>query len=205
MIKTKQAARAAANRSKSAVFSTRMDPDLRRQLEKSANAHSKGNISREMDRLLREALAFQKQPDKQLRAIHSVIGQMAVFLGPKWKTDPWLFRAFKTAVAEYLALLSPPAPQNGLKRPDDISPANLEARAQLGEIFLTLEIDGVHAATCPEGFGALLAKAFDLVMRISRVMYQEGESPMTPPQIYEALREMRKRSVGLAGDEGETK
>jgi hypothetical protein len=52
-------ARKKAVRKRSAVVSSRMDPDLRKQLEESAKAHSDGNVTRELDRLLRMILAFE--------------------------------------------------------------------------------------------------------------------------------------------------
>ena len=106
--------RKVANRQKSAVFSTRMDPSLKRQIQKSAKLHSRGNLSLEMDRLLKLALATEKQTDKSVRAIGYLLGQVAKLVSAplgehqaRWRNDPWVWKAFLAGSYYLLMQLAP--------------------------------------------------------------------------------------------------
>ncbi len=117
-----------------AVFSTRMDPQLRVMLEKSAQKNSAGNVSQELEKML-YAQFRKRERDKKTRAIralcflieqialgaNSVAGPAAKWVldeeeygefldrfGDQWRTDPFRFRAFEIAVAEILSRLRPP-------------------------------------------------------------------------------------------------
>lgn len=58
-------------RKRSAVFSTRMDPDLRKRIEKSAKENTGGNIAAEVDRLLRIALGLDLETDNILKGMEA--------------------------------------------------------------------------------------------------------------------------------------
>ena len=68
-----------------------------------------------MDRLLKTALATEKQQDKSIRAISYLLGQIALtvsaVLGPDeqktWRNDPWLYQAFLHGASHLLARLGP--------------------------------------------------------------------------------------------------
>jgi hypothetical protein len=118
MAAKKTSKRPPANREKSAVFSTRMDPSLRRQVEASAEKNSDGNLSREIDRLLKEALALHNEKDKNLRAVFYLVSQMARMM-PGWRTDPFIFQAFQVGVFAVLGRLAPegdPVPPENIIR-----------------------------------------------------------------------------------------
>lgn len=115
MVKRKPGRPSQGGRSKSSVFSTRIDPELRRQIEVSAKLYSDGNISNETTRLLKYALASQKKQSLKLRTIAYLMGQIASMIGPEWETDPWSFEAFKHAVSVIFEKLTPTGPLNPSK------------------------------------------------------------------------------------------
>jgi len=117
--------RKAATRQKSAVFSTRMDAKLKRQIQRSADLHNRGNLSLEVDRLLKQALTAEKQPDKSIRAISYLLSQVALFVSERaadndsiiWRNDPWRYEAFSAGafyVLKGLAPMGEPVPPAGL-------------------------------------------------------------------------------------------
>ena len=107
--------RKAANRQKSAVFSTRMDANLKRQIQRSAKLNSQGNLSRELDRLLKQALATEKPEDRSVRAISYLLGQVALFVSERaaddnslnWRNNPWRYEAFQAGAFYVLKELTP--------------------------------------------------------------------------------------------------
>lgn len=110
MAAKKTSKRPPANREKSAVFSTRMDPGLRRQVEASAAKNNDGNLSREIDRLLKDALALHNEKDKNLRAVFYLVSQMARMM-PGWRSDPFTFHAFQVGIFAVLGRLAPEGDQ----------------------------------------------------------------------------------------------
>jgi hypothetical protein len=107
MKKRKKPRKTRPNRQKSAVFSTRMEPDLRQHIEQSAKRHSGGNVSKEVSRLMWMALANQEKQEPYLRALAYLISNVASGVGSGWKSDPWRFKAFKAGVVTLLDKLTP--------------------------------------------------------------------------------------------------
>jgi hypothetical protein len=107
---------------KLANFSTRIQPETRKQLEKEAKA-SNQSISQLAERLLVAGLAERQQTEKDpaMRALCFLISEIAhTIVGPtvtdgkreaafySWRIDPFFYKAFRIAVGRVLDALSPP-------------------------------------------------------------------------------------------------
>src|SRR5262249_49197238 len=105
-------------------FSTRIQPQTRKALEKEAKAAGQ-SISQLAERLLITGLAERRERDKDraMRALCFLITQLAHHIvGPHvrkegsevavfdWRSDPFFYRAFKLSVGQLLDALEPPAP-----------------------------------------------------------------------------------------------
>lgn len=134
MVKKKRPGRKATGRKRSEVFSARMTPELRRMLTESAERHSGGNVSLELEKLLAAQFRERQKMRKTsaLRALCFVIEQVAENIGGgqfvdpayfsrnygsqeifdklrnEWRTDPFRYQAFELAVAKLLKALRPP-------------------------------------------------------------------------------------------------
>ena len=122
-----------------AQLTVRMPDDLRGELE--AAAHKRGGgrtLTDEVVARLRSSLSRERddERDPALRALNFVVSQLAERVSggslladrglrseaqKKWRTDPFLFRAFKFAVGKLLDALEPP------KRESALSEAELAA------------------------------------------------------------------------------
>ena len=93
--------RKATGRKRPAPFATRLSSDIKKQLEASAKKNSAGNMSREIERLLRVAFAHQeKGGSDDLRALIFLIREMAGGFTIDWRNDRWSFESFKAAIIE---------------------------------------------------------------------------------------------------------
>lgn|SRR5262249_30404847 len=105
-------------------FSTRIQPQTRKALEKEAKAAGQ-SISQLAERLLITGLAERRERDKDraMRALCFLITQLAHHIvGPHvrkegsevavfdWRSDPFFYRAFKLSVGQLLDALEPPGP-----------------------------------------------------------------------------------------------
>jgi hypothetical protein len=167
--------RKAANRQKSAVFSTRMDANLKRQIQRSAKLHSRGNLSRELDRLLKQALATETQQDKSIRAINYLLGQIALFVSERaaddnsiiWRNNPWRYEAFQAGAFYLLKALAPTG--------EAIPPAGL------------MEISNGSAERFGITVGMMVLKLFKTIERPSGSDVPNGYWPYAMPQAREDL------------------
>jgi hypothetical protein len=162
MAPKKKAKRPAPNREKSAVFSTRMDPELRRQVEASAKKASGGNLSKELDRLLRSALAAQKEKDEKLRAVNYLLSQLARLM-PKWHDDAFMFRAFQFGIFAIMNNLAPEGEE---------TPVDLRAEA-----FPEKSSDQL-AEVRPEEYGERLSSLLWLMLE---EIERPGQGETAPP------------------------
>ena len=98
---------------KLANFSTRIQPETRKALEKEAKATGQ-SISQLAERLLITGLAERKasEKDRALHALCFLIGELAHrivgTLPHDWRSDPFFYEAFKIAVRQVLDALDPP-------------------------------------------------------------------------------------------------
>jgi Arc-like DNA binding domain len=91
-----------------AQFSVRMPDDLRAELE--AEAQKNGcTLTQEMLRRLRASLR-EGERDPPVRALLFLISEIVAKqsdVGPRWPYDPFMFRAFRLAVAQVLEAIEP--------------------------------------------------------------------------------------------------
>jgi hypothetical protein len=102
-----------------AVTSFRMPAEMREQLEKAAKARSKETnrrigLSQELLRRLAESFDQDRRTwrDPATRALCFLISELAETIGlgqSGWRSDPFLFRAFKVGVAKLLDNIPQPA------------------------------------------------------------------------------------------------
>jgi hypothetical protein len=127
---------------KSAVFSTRIDPDLRAKLEQAAKL-SGGKLSGEISKRLRGSFGVTGEQDPMLRALYYLFSQTALRVGPDWRKSLWHFQALKKGINVLLDKLVP----DGKTTP----PAKF-----LSELQRSLPEYG-EMLRSPEAFGALMA------------------------------------------------
>jgi hypothetical protein len=173
-------------------YSIRLPNDLRKQLERFAAEHRKDghgkkgwDLSQEiiarLNNSMRPAFAIQKQQDPRLPAIFYLVGQVTLFTGEDWKTDPWMFQAFKVAVFALLDKMKPPGdpkPTTGAK----------QVVMRLAPETPSEQLENIKA----EGFGLMIS---DLVWNIlttairppAGVDAPSGSWPYAMPQAREEL------------------
>lgn len=158
----KRRGRKATGLKRSAVFSTRMDPELKRRIEEAAAKNSGGNLTRELDKIVRRGLsAEEKQPDSKIRALSFFIGEAADLIG-LWDTDVWSFNAFKAAINHLL--------ETNFK-PDDPQIIPPPGAVAFKEIFAPLADDAFVQNLGPERFGEWIA-----IMLWRSMLHSEGMS-----------------------------
>jgi TraY domain len=96
---------------KAAWLSTRITPELRRQLDDAAEKSGR-SLSQEVERRLRDSFWSKREQDPFLRALFFLFGQIAKGM-PFWprrevRSDAFAFQAFKVAVTTLLDWLAPP-------------------------------------------------------------------------------------------------
>ena len=91
---------------KRAVLSTRITQETRNRLKAAARASGR-SLSQEIEFRLRASFATAQQQDAQNRALGYLIGQMAAWIGPDWRTNPWLFDVLQKAIQYFLQQIRP--------------------------------------------------------------------------------------------------
>ena len=71
-------------------LSIRITDALRGKLDGACKASGR-SLTQEVTTRLDNSFGIMAEPDKRLRAILYLIGQVALFTGKEWKTDPWMF------------------------------------------------------------------------------------------------------------------
>jgi hypothetical protein len=142
---------------KLATFSTRIQPDTRKALEREAQATGQ-SISQVAERLIAAGLARGKksEKDKAVRGLCFLIGQIAHrvsgieqqdFPASGWRSSPFFYQAFKLTVAKVLDAL---APKGEIKPPKltpvDIPENDTENFAEFARTFETPEARADHTA-----------------------------------------------------------
>lgn len=106
-------------RQRSEVFSSRLDPQLRAQLEAAAKVSGR-NLTLELDARLRESFKQDTDDnrDRALRAIRHIVAETAnAVTGVRsrdgkpvgdWRSNPFFYRAFTLALRSILDFLAPP-------------------------------------------------------------------------------------------------
>ena len=87
-------------------LSIRIPDGLREKLDGACKGSGR-SLTQEVTKRLNDSFAIKAEPDPFLRAINYLIGQAAVFTGKEWKTNPWMFQVFQTAVSLILDLSVP--------------------------------------------------------------------------------------------------
>ena len=88
-------------------LSIRIPDELREKLDGACKGSGR-SLTQEVTKRLNDSFATSVEPDPFLRAILYLIRQAALFTGKEWKTNPWMFQAFRAAVYLILERLSPP-------------------------------------------------------------------------------------------------
>ena len=88
-------------------LSIRITDALREKLD-DAYKESGRSLTQEVTRRLNDSFAIKVEPDPFLRAITYLIGQATLFIGKEWKTNPWMFQAFREVVSLLLERVAPP-------------------------------------------------------------------------------------------------
>src|SRR5688572_21468416 len=79
-------------------LSIRITDALREKLDGACRGSGR-SLTQEVTKRLNDSFAINAEPDPFLRAILYLIGQAALFTGKEWKTNPWMFQAFRAAVS----------------------------------------------------------------------------------------------------------
>ena len=132
---------------KTAVFSTRITPELRAALEKAASKAG-GTLSDEIERRLWQSFAFEKERAKvfaafgggQNYAVCRIIAQfmkaLASATGKAWADDPWTYEQFARGIARLLRAWRPAGPS---EKPI-IRHHSAEEADRLGELLMRHEL-----------------------------------------------------------------
>jgi hypothetical protein len=136
-------------------LSIRITDALREKLDGACKASGR-SLTQEVTRRLDDSFGIKGEPDPRVRAITYLIGQVTLYTGKEWRTNPWMFQAFKAAVSLILEKLAPPgepippelAKQIGAKI--GVPPGQLESMMPEGFGFLISEIVWTVLTTMPE-------------------------------------------------------
>jgi hypothetical protein len=172
------------------MFSTRLEPEVLAQLKASAADWPGENVSAFTEFLINRGLAEREKQkrDQALRALLYCIAQLAERCGGiptvkarwNWRTDPFLFRAFKLAVRKFLDALEEPSGE--IKPPWASmlydSPEKLEiasTRTSSPELFKYIVNQMMEDSKSPENYATY---AFTEVWR-------QANNPAPEPDEYE--------------------
>jgi hypothetical protein len=94
---------------KAAWLSTRITPELRKNLDRAAKESGR-SLSQEIERRLRDSFGIQRERNPFLRALFFSFALMArqMPFSRELRSDPFTFHAFKFAVIAFLERLAPP-------------------------------------------------------------------------------------------------
>src|SRR5262249_24520298 len=82
-------------------LSIRITDALREKLDGACKGSGR-SLTQEVTKRLNDSFAIKTEPDASLRAIQYLVGQCALFIGKDWKTNPWMFHAFRAAVSSII-------------------------------------------------------------------------------------------------------
>lgn len=168
-------------------LSIRIPDGLREKLDDACKGSGR-SLTQEVTRRLNDSFAIKAEPDPFLRAIQYLIGQAALFTGKEWKTNAWMFRAFRAAVSFILERVAPP----GELIPPETAQQNA---AKLG-----VPPDQLKNIP-PEGYGWVLAGYIFTVL----TTIPEPPSGMSPPSGSWAFAMPQAReALGVPFDEAES-
>jgi hypothetical protein len=158
-------------------LSIRITDALREKLDGACKGSGR-SLTQEVTRRLDDSFGIKAEPDLRVRAITYLIGQVTLYTGREWRTNPWMFQAFKVAVSLILEKLAPPG---------ELIPPELARQfgAKMGVPPDQLK------SMMPEGFGFIVS---EIVWRVLTTMKLEpgmsvpsGSWPYAMPQAREAL------------------
>jgi hypothetical protein len=158
-------------------LSIRITDTLREKLDGACKASGR-SLTQEVTRRLDDSFGIKGEPDPRVRAITYLIGQVTLYTGKEWRTNPWMFQAFKVAVSLILEKLAPPG--------ELISP---ELARQFGA-KTGVPPDQLKSMR-PEGFGFLLSEIVWTVLTTMKIepgmSVPSGSWGYAMPQAREAL------------------
>ena len=136
-------------------LSIRITDALREKLDGACKGSGR-SLTQEVTKRLDDSFGIKAEPDPRLRAITYLIGQVTLYTGKEWRTNPWMFQAFKAAVSLILERLAPPGElippemvrQFGAKM--GVPPDQLESMTPEGFGFVISEIVWTVLTTMPE-------------------------------------------------------
>jgi hypothetical protein len=159
-------------------LSIRIPDGLREKLD-SACKGSGRSLTQEVTKRLNDSFAIRADPDPFLRAILYLVSQAALFTGPEWKTNPWMFQVFRVVVSLILQRFAPPG---------ELTPPELakQVGAKIG-----VPPDQLKNMT-PEGYGWAISGYILTVLATMPepppgMSYPSGSWPYAMPQAREAL------------------
>ncbi len=173
-------------RGKSAVFSTRITPDLRRDLEK-ASKKSGRSLSQEIERRLKDSFRIQKARDPAVAALCYLIGEIAIRACGDWKNAPWHFQAFRTALNGLLDFLAPTGPVEVPTELLSAFPGMVDADPKLVEWFKT-----------PQSFGSLIATTLVAQLETTRGPPPDDLGIEVPRGAWPYAMPQARRDLGIA-------
>ena len=138
----------------------RMPADMRKELEKAAKARRR-SVSQELMRRLQDSFTRDrdKARDPAMRALSFLFSELAedVHLGvPRWRSDPFLYRAVKVGIGRLLDALEPPGEVKAPKRwkeafanfaKDRIFDGRMPVKAWMDQILASPEALAGHAVS----------------------------------------------------------
>jgi hypothetical protein len=131
-------------------LSIRIPDGLREKLD-GACKESGRSLTQEVTKRLNDSFVVKGEPDPFLRTIQYLVGQAALFTGPEWKTNPWMFQAFRSVVSLILERVAPPG---------ELVPP--ETAKQVGA-KIGVPSDQLKSMT-PEGYGFFISTAIFTVL-----------------------------------------
>ena len=163
-------------RGKSAVFSTRITPELRAALEREA-ARSGRSLSQEIERRLTDSMSKAEtrkwgppRTESMMFFLAQLIDSIESETGQRWIDDPFTFQAVYFGLNLIFSMLKPDGdvvPPNRIKAAFEASRAAEEKRAEmLGRSVEEVRVHTEWRAT-PEGVGEPAARGLWIALRMA--------------------------------------
>jgi hypothetical protein len=164
-------------------LSIRITDALRGKLDGACKASGR-SLTQEVTRRLDDSFGIKGEPDPRVRAITYLIGQVTLYTGKDWRTNPWMFQAFKAAVSLILEKLAPPG--------ELITP---ELVRQFGA---KMGVPPDQLKSTPEGFGFLIS---EIVWTVLTTMPELPPGMIVPSGSWGYAMPQAREALGVAFDQ----
>jgi hypothetical protein len=168
-------------------LSIRIPDGLREKLDGACKGSGR-SLTQEVTRRLNDSFAFKAEPDPFLRAIQYLIGQATLFTGKEWKTNPWTFQAFRSAVSFVLERFAPPG---------ELTPP--ETAKRLG-LKIGIPPDQLECMR-PEGHGFVISS---YILRLLTTVPEPPPGMSVPDGFWPYAMPHARKALGVPFDESES-